>query len=307
MNLFEEAENLYNRLEKQMSANSFFETARYQLAFLQRDRVGMQRYFDAVMGKPGAEEKMLELKSDTEAYYGHLANAREFSGRAVDSARRSGAQAAALLEAQSALREADFGNSAEAKRKAEAALRMASARDAQVLAALVLARAGDDVQAQRLSERLDREFPLDTLMQSYLLPTIRALLALNRSDWKLALKLLKKTSEYEFALTEAPPLYAAYVRGQSYLNARQGQEAATEFQTILNHSGIVGNFWTGALARLGVARANALQARTSQGADADAARVRALAAYKDFLTLWKDADPDIPILKQAKAEYAKLQ
>jgi len=102
-------------------------------------------------------------------------------------------------------------------------------------------------------------------------------------------------------------LYHTYIRGEAYLAAGQGTQAAAEFQKILDHSGIVWNCWTGALAHLGVARANALQARTSQGADADAARVRSLAAYKDFLTLWKDADPDIPILKQAKAEYAKLQ
>jgi hypothetical protein len=102
-------------------------------------------------------------------------------------------------------------------------------------------------------------------------------------------------------------LYHVYIRGEAYLAARQGNAAAAEFQKILDHSGIVWNGWTGALAHLGVARANALQSRTIQGADADAARVRALAAYKDFLTLWKDADPDIPILKEGKAEYAKLQ
>jgi hypothetical protein len=102
-------------------------------------------------------------------------------------------------------------------------------------------------------------------------------------------------------------LYPTYIRGEAYLAAGQGAHAAAEFQKILDHSGIVWNCWTGALAHLGVARANALQSRTSQGAAADAARVRALAAYKDFLTLWKDADPDIPNLKEAKAEYARLQ
>ena len=101
-------------------------------------------------------------------------------------------------------------------------------------------------------------------------------------------------------------LYPVYLRGEAYLANGNGSAAAAEFQKILDHSGIVWSCWTGALAHLGVARANALQARTAHGADADAARARALAAYKDFLTLWKDADPDIPILKQAKAEYAKL-
>jgi hypothetical protein len=101
-------------------------------------------------------------------------------------------------------------------------------------------------------------------------------------------------------------LFPIYVRGEAYLAAGQGRAAAAEFQKIIDHSGIMWGCWTGALAHLGVARANALQAKTSQGTDADAARVRALAAYKDFLTLWKDADPDIPILKQAKGEYAEL-
>jgi tetratricopeptide (TPR) repeat protein len=136
-------------------------------------------------------------------------------------------------------------------------------------------------------------------------------LALDRKNPASALTALQAASPIELGqitwVTNISCLYHAYVRGQAYLAAGQGSAAAAEFQKILDHSGIVWNCWTGALAHLGVARANALQSRTAQGADADAARVRALAAYKDFLTLWKDADPDIPILKQAKAEYAKLQ
>jgi len=146
------------------------------------------------------------------------------------------------------------------------------------------------------------------------LPAIQARLALNRKNPAGAISALQSASAIELGMdsfSSTSGLYPVYVRGEAYLAAGQGSAAAAEFQKIIDHSGIVGNCWTGALAYLGVARANALQSRTlqgqGQGADTDAARARALAAYKDFLTLWKDADPDIPILKEAKAEYAKLQ
>ena len=171
--------------------------------------------------------------------------------------------------------------------------------------------AGDTARAESLAQDLGKRFPLDTQMQSLWLPAIQAQLALDRKNPAAALNALQAASPIELGqipfVTNISCLYPVYVRGEAYLAAGQGSAAAAEFQKILDHSGIVWNCWTGALAHLGVARANALQARTSQGADADAARVRALAAYKDFLTLWKDADPDIPILKEAKAEYAKLQ
>ncbi len=148
-------------------------------------------------------------------------------------------------------------------------------------------------------------------MQKLWLPAIQSQLALNRKKPALALNDLQAVTPIELGqiafVANISCLYHVYIRGEAYLAAGQGSAAAAEFQKILDHSGIVWNCWTGALAHLGVARANALQSRTSQGADADAAHIRALAAYKDFLTLWKDADPDIPILRQAKAEYAKLQ
>jgi hypothetical protein len=162
-----------------------------------------------------------------------------------------------------------------------------------------------------LAQDLGKRFPLDTQMQSLWLPAIRAQLALDRKKPAAALTLLQAASPIEWGTIalnlDLSCLYPTYVRGEAYLAARQGSASAAEFQKIIDHSGIVWNCWTGALAHLGVARANALQAKTSQGADADAARVRALAAYKEFLSLWKDADPDIPILKEAKAEYARLQ
>jgi hypothetical protein len=162
-----------------------------------------------------------------------------------------------------------------------------------------------------LAQDLNKRFPLDTQMHSLWLPAIQAQVALDRTNAALALTTLQGASLIELGqipfLFNLSCLYPTYVRGEAYLAAGQGNAAAAEFQKIIDHSGIVWNCWTGALAHLGVARANALQSRTSQGADADAARVRALAAYKDFLTLWTDADPAIPILKEVKMEYAKLQ
>jgi eukaryotic-like serine/threonine-protein kinase len=162
-----------------------------------------------------------------------------------------------------------------------------------------------------LAQDLGKRFPLDTQMQSLWLPAIQAQLALDRKNPAAALNAPQAVSPIELGeiafVLNLSCLYPVYVRGGAYLAAGQGNAAAAEFQKILDHSGIVWNCWTGALAHLGVARANALQARTSRGADADAARVRALAAYQAFLTLWKDADPDIPILKQAKAEYERLR
>jgi len=162
-----------------------------------------------------------------------------------------------------------------------------------------------------LAQDLNKRYPLDTQIESLWFPAVHTQLALNRKNPTDALGQLQAAAgPIEFGqiqfINNISCLYHTYIRGEAYLAAGQGSAAAAEFQKILDHSGIVWNCWTGALARLGVARANALQARTSQGADADAARVRALAAYKDFLALWKDADPDIPILKDAKAEYAKL-
>ncbi len=194
----------------------------------------------------------------------------------------------------------------------QVALKLAPASQAvEVEAALALALAGDTARAASLAQDLGKRFPLDSQIQLLWLPAIHAQLALDRKNPAAALSVPQAASPMELGqiqfLNNISCLYPVYVRGQAYLAAGQGSSAAVEFQKILDHSGIVWNCWTGALAHLGVARASALQARSAQGADADAARVRGLAAYKDFLALWKDADPDIPILKEAKAEYAKLQ
>jgi len=208
-----------------------------------------------------------------------------------------------------ALREAALGNLTQAKQFAASGLRLVpKSQNVKAEAALSFAMAGDTTRAEALAEDLNKHSPVNTQMQFVWLPAIQAQLALNRKNPTAAVTTLQAATSLELGqidfVLNISCLYPTYIRGKAYLEAGQGNAAAAEFQKILDHSGIVQNCWTGALAHLGVARANALESRTSQGADADAARVRALAAYKDFLALWKDADPDIPILKQAKAEYA---
>jgi hypothetical protein len=287
--------------------------ALYALAFLGADSAAMADQQQWFASKPEYEFVGLALASDTEAYVGHLGKARELTKRILDSAVRADSREdGAIWEENAALQQAAYGNAAEAQQTAAKALKLAPAsRGVASEAALAFAMSGDTARAQSLAQDLGKRFPLDTQMQSLWLPAIQAQLALERKNPALALTTLQAASPIELGqimfVANISCLYPVYVRGEAYLAAGQGNAAAAEFQKILDHSGIVWNCWTGALAHLGVARANSLQARTSQGADADAARVRALAAYKDFLALWKDADPDIPILKEAKAEYEKLQ
>jgi eukaryotic-like serine/threonine-protein kinase len=287
--------------------------ALYALAFLKNDSKGMAEQQQWYAGKPDYENWGFELESDTEAYAGHMKKAGELSQSAVQAAIRSDSKEnAALWQAIAAQREAAEGDDPQAREYATAALKLAPGSEGvQSEAALALAMAGDVGQAESLAESLGKRLPLDTQVQSLWLPSIQAQVALDRKNPAQALNVLQRALRFE--LGQIPfdismsCLYPAYERGEAYLAAGQGRAAAAEFEKIIDHSGVVWNCWTGALAHLGVARANAVEARTSHGADADAARVRALAAYKDFLALWKDADPDIPILKEAKAEYAKLQ
>jgi len=286
--------------------------ALYALAFLRTDSGAMAEQQQWFAGKPDYENYGLALASDTAAYEGHLAQARKLAKRAVDSAiRADNKENGAIYLANAALQRAAYGDAAEARQSAAEALKLAPAsQGAEAEAALAFAMAGDTARAESLAQELGKRFPLDTQMQSLWLPAIQAQLALDRKNPAVALNALQAASPIELGqitfANNLSCLYHVYIRGEAYLAAGQGSAAAAEFQKIIDHSGIVWNCWTGALAHLGVARANALQSKTSQGADADAARTRALAAYRDFLILWKDADPDIPILKQAKAEYAKL-
>ncbi len=309
---FDEARQIIHEAQARKIDEFPLHNVLYALAFLGADSAGMAEQQQWFAGKP-EENFGLALTSDTEAYVGHLGKSRELTKRAVDSAIRADSkEAGAIWQANAALREAAFGNAAEARQAVVEGLKLyPNTQGVEVEAALAFAMAGGAARAESLAQDLNKRFPLDTQMQSLWLPAIRAQLALDRRNPADALNDLQAASplelgEIQFVINNSC-LYHLYVRGEAYLAAGQGNAAAAEFQKILDHGGIVWNCWTGALAHLGVARANALQARTSQVANADAARVRALAAYKDFLTLWKDADTDIPILKEAKAEYAKLQ
>ena len=309
----DEARQIAHEGQTQMANDFILRNALYALAFLDADSAAMAEQQQWYAGKLEYENYGLALASDTEAYAGHLAKARELTKRAVESAIRTDSkEGGAIWQENAALREGAYGNPAEARQSAAEALKLAPASPGvEAEAALAFAMAGDTAGAESLTQDLNKRFPLGTQMQSLWLRAIQAQLALDRKNPAAAVTALQADSAIELGqiqfVNNISCLYPVYVRGEAYLAAGQGSAAAAEFQKIIDHSGMVWNCWTGALAHLGVARANALQARTSQGADSDAARVRALAAYKDFLGLWKDADPDIPILIAAKAEYAKLQ
>jgi eukaryotic-like serine/threonine-protein kinase len=310
----DEARRTIQQAQARKLDDPLLHNARYALDFLATDFHAMTEEQQWFMGK--SEENFgFSLASDSEAYAGHLRSARELTKQSVGSAIRADSkETGAIWQEIAAQREAAFGNFVEGKQQAGEGLKLyppSASQGVEVEAALAFAMSGDGVKAESLAQDLNKRHPLDTQLQSLWLPAIKAQLALNRKNPADAVNELKAASQFELGqigfVINISCLYPTYIRGEAYLEAREGDAAAAEFQKILDHSGIVWNCWTGALAHLGVARARALQAKNSQGTDADAARFRALAAYKDFFTLWKDADSEIPILKEAKAEYAKLQ
>jgi serine/threonine protein kinase/tetratricopeptide (TPR) repeat protein len=295
LNKFEQARTAIEEAKAKHLDSDNLVLSLYTLAFLQNDMAGMEQQVRMGTGKPELEEWLLYLEADTAAYAGRLARSREFSSRAVASAESAKERnSAGLIEVTAARREALFGNFVEARRGAISALGLSADRYVQRGAARALALAGESNQAQALADDLGKRFPEDTIVQFVSLPTLHAQLALNRSDSSKAIEALQAALPYELG-TEAY-LYPAYVRGEACLGAHKGKEAAAEFQKILDHRGIVGTDPIGALAHLQIGRAHAMQGETA----------KAKAAYQDFLTLWKDADPDIPIFIAAKAEYAKL-
>ncbi len=283
-----------------LDAGSLHEMA-YYLAFLQNDTAAMAQHVAWGAGKPGDEDPLLAAQSDTEGYYGHLAAARDFARRAADSAVRADSkETAALWQANGALREAEFGNTAQARQAANAALSLSPGRDVKVLAAVAFARAGDIPHARALADELEKTYTTNTTLKLYWFPIVRAAIALGNQKPGDAVVALEAVAPYEFG--EPPPfqygtIYAAYIQGEAYLAKHDGAAAAREFQKFLDHRGLVVNYPLASLAHLGLARAYALSGDTA----------KAKATYQDFLTIWKDADPDIPILKEAKAEYSKLQ
>jgi serine/threonine protein kinase/Flp pilus assembly protein TadD len=306
MNRLDEAKSTFDDALARKLDGPYLRQSIYYLDFLRKDAPGMQEQFAWAMGKPGAEDILLSAESDTQADHGHLEKSRHLSTQAEESAKRNDSkETAAFWQGNEALREVEFGNYAQGLKQAREALELAPGRDVKVEAALALARGGDVATAEKLVDSLNEEFSLDTLMQNYWLPTVRAAIGLQRHDDPAkAVAILRATVPYELA--DPPPfttgtMYPVYLRGQAYLSsgngAGNGELAAAEFQKILDHPGVTVNCPLSALSHLGLGRARALSGD----------RAGARTAYQDFFALWKDADSDIPILKQAKVEYAKLQ
>jgi serine/threonine protein kinase/Flp pilus assembly protein TadD len=272
---------------------------RYSLAFLENNEAEMEHLVAAAAGKPGEEDELFSTHGDTEAFHGQMAKARGWQRRAVQSARQDGdLETAASYETDAAVQEAEAGNIEQARRDVDAGLALGTSRDIQIEAALVMARIGDTARSRALIEELHKKHPNDILVINYWLPTVQASLELGKDNPPRALDLLQQVSPYELSTDLwGAVTYPIYVRGEAYLMARDGKAAATEFQKLIDDRCFIANRMVGALAHLQLGRANAMLGD----------REKARAAYKDFLTLWRDADPDIPILKEAKAEYAKLQ
>jgi Tfp pilus assembly protein PilF len=264
------------------------------LAFLEGDEPSQNEQWHWAVGKPDVG-RFLAVQSYVEAYHGRFRTARVLMRRAIDSARSGGTLPIdRLYEARA---EAEVGNVLEARRLAAQALDRSQNRDRQLMLALVLARAGDVEQAEQLADSLDGAFPLDTSIQHYCLPTIRAAMKLQANDPAGAVEILRRTEKYELAdQASFSVLYPAYIRGLAYLQMHEGRLAAAEFKKLLAHPGLVGTSVTGALSHLQLARADRMM-----GDEAGARN-----AYEDFLTLWNTADSDIPIYLQAKAEYVEL-
>jgi tetratricopeptide (TPR) repeat protein len=299
----EEAQNVINQAFARKLDDAAMHSDLYALAFLQNDGVAMQREMDWSVGKPGGEDDMLALQADTEAYVGHVKKARELSRRAVEAAQSAQlAEPAAIWQGIAALREAAFGNMQEARTGADRVLEIApNSRDAQTLASLVLARAGDARRAQSMMDDLSAAHISNTVVQSAWLPTIRAQAELIGQKPGKAIELLEVVKPYERGQLIGNLSYScmvpAYLRGEAYLGAGQGPQAFAEFQKLIDSRGVVGNCWSGALALLGEARAQALSGSKSA----------AKTSYQRFFDLWKTADADVPILKSARAEFAKLK
>jgi DNA-binding winged helix-turn-helix (wHTH) protein/tetratricopeptide (TPR) repeat protein len=303
----DEAENTLQRAsERKLEIPDYF-VLQYVIAFMNGDKVGMEREAALARGRRGTDDWMSNSEGFVLAYSGHMEAARKMSQLATDLARKTERRdTQALYEADAAVREALFGNASTARQRTVDALELSKSRDVAYGVGFALALSGDSSRSQALTEDLSRRFPEDTRVQFTYAPTLRALLALNHGQPSKAVELLQTAIPYEGGspttggsefLLGAGNLYPAHVRGLAYLAAHQGAEAAAEFQKILDHRGIVISDPIGALAHLQLGRAYALAGD----------KTKAKSAYQDFLTLWKDADPDVPILRQAKAEYAKLQ
>ena len=300
VNQLDKAKAMYQESVRRKLDNGGPRVYMYGVAFLERDQEEMEKQAKWAADKPGVADWLLSYQSDTEAFFGRLAKARELTQRAVQYARQNGQkETAAGWQLNGALREAEFGNTARAHEQTMAVL--ASVPDAGAQAALALARAGDSARAQKLADEQQKEAPLATLLVSYWLPAVRAAIEIDRNNPSKAIEFLEAATPLEMGAGNEMEwgvlLYPVYLRGQAYLMLHQGAKAATEFRKFIDHPTAVANNPLFVLAHLGMARAYALQGQRDQSR----------AAYQEFFNLWKAADPDIPIYRQAKAEYAKLQ
>jgi serine/threonine protein kinase/tetratricopeptide (TPR) repeat protein len=301
LNRFEDAKTSFDQTLARKLDGGYLHLYLHYLAFLKGDSAQMEQHVAWGAGKPGDEDLLLSTQSDSYAYYGRLGQARDFSRRAVDSAVRSDSkETAALWQVNAALREAEFGNAAEARQGVAAALALAPGRDVKVFAALTLARIGETARAKALVDDLEKNYGSNSVLKLYWLPTVKAAIELSKGDSAQVFRILEAAAPYE--LGSPPPLqvgtlYPAYLRGQAYLLVHNGNAAAAEFQNLLDHRGIVVNFVTASVAHLQIARAFAMAG--------DAAKAKA--AYQGFVSSWREADADIPVLKEAKAEFAKVQ
>ena len=299
LNRLDDAKATYEQALAHKIDEVYLHQARYLLAFRQGDTAEMEKQTAWGRGKAGIEDAFLSMQSDTEASFGHLEQALELSRRAVELAKHAGSkETAALWRVNGALREAEFGNLVAAKQGVREALALAPGHDIKILAGLVLARTGDEPGAEKLAAELEKSDPSNTVLMNYWLPVIRSAVQLRQGHAARAVSVLENAVPYE--LGNPSPfgnLYPIYLRGQAYLLGQNGRAAAGEFQKMIDHSGIVLNYPTGALAFVQLGRAEALSGDMG----------KARTAYQDFFALWKSADANIPILKAAKAEYAKLQ
>jgi serine/threonine protein kinase/tetratricopeptide (TPR) repeat protein len=301
LNRPDEAKKILVQAQDRKLDGDYLHQELYYMAFLQGDAAEMERQVSWASGKPGAEDLLLSFQSDTEAYFGRLNSARIFTRRAIGSAVRADSkETAAMWQSNAALREAELGNALEARQDATEALSLGPGRDVKLFAALTYARTGDVARAKPIIADLEKNYASDTLMKVYWLPALKGALELSSNHASQALVYLEAALPYE--LGQPPQLqvgtmYPVYLRGLAQLALHNGAGAAVEFQKFSDHRGVALNFPLASLARLQLARAYALSGDTAKGK----------AAYRDFLTLWKDADPDVPILKEAKTEFAKLQ
>ncbi|HVR27539.1 MAG TPA: winged helix-turn-helix domain-containing protein [Candidatus Polarisedimenticolia bacterium] len=300
LNRLDEAEAVYKQAAERKIEGPYLLVNLYTLAFLKGDVPTMAQTAMAAAGRPGVEDLLLAAKADTEAWHGRFKNAYGLTRQAMDSAVRNEAkETAAAYQALAALREIAAGDRTQGVADARGAIKLAPNRDVRAMAALAMAEGGDVAGAAKLEAELNKDFPLDTLVQRYWLPSVRAAQALSRNDAKAAIAELATASDLDFSEPAGVTVYLVppYLRGQAYLRLREGGAARGEFQKFIDHYGMVGNFPWGALSRLGVARAYAAEGNTNE----------AQAAYREFVGFWSNADPDVPVYKQAKAELAALR